>query len=123
MKNRTKNILILLVLILFLLFILNVPVTCIFKSVTGISCPSCGMTRAFFAILQFNFIDAFFLNILSIPLFLFIVISVIIMIIEIFRNKFEYVPKLLNFLSNYWYVFIILLILSFIWNISFNPYL
>lgn len=123
MKNRTKNILILLVLILFLLFILNVPVTCIFKSVTGISCPSCGMTRAFFAILQFNFIDAFFLNILSIPLFLFIVISVIIMIIEIFRNKFEYVPKLLNFLSNYWYVFIILLILSFIWNIFFNPYL
>lgn len=123
MKNRTKNILILLVLILFLLFILNVPVTCIFKSVTGISCPSCGMTRAFFAILQFNFIDAFFLNILSIPLFLFIVISVIIMIIEIFRNKFEYVPKLLNFLSKYWYVFIILLILSFIWNIFFNPYL
>lgn len=121
--KRTKNILILLILILFLLFILNVPVTCIFKSVTGISCPSCGMTRAFFAILKFNFVDAFFLNILSIPLFLFIAISVIIMIIEIFRNKFEYVPKLLNFLSKYWYVFIILLILSFIWNIFFNPYL
>mgnify|MGYP005757533529 FL=1 len=123
MKNRAKNILILFILIAFLLFVLNIPVTCIFKSVTGISCPSCGMTRAFFAILQFNFIDAFFLNILSIPLFLFIVISVIIMIIEIFRNKFEYVPKLLNFLSKYWYVFIILLILSFIWNIFFNPYL
>lgn len=121
--KRTKNILILLILILFLLFILNVPVTCIFKSVTGISCPSCGMTRAFFAILKFNFVGAFFLNILSIPLFLFIAISVIIMIIEIFRNKFEYVPKLLNFLSKYWYVFIILLILSFIWNIFFNPYL
>lgn len=121
--KRTKNILILLILILFLLFVLNVPVTCIFKSVTGISCPSCGMTRAFFAILKFNFVDAFFLNILSIPLFLFIAISVIIMIIEIFRNKFEYVPKLLNFLSKYWYVFIILLILSFIWNIFFNPYL
>lgn len=123
MKNRTKNILILLILILFLLFVLNVPVTCIFKSVTGISCPSCGMTRAFFAILHLNFIYAFFLNILSIPLFLFIVISLIIMIIEIFKNKFEYVPKLLDFLGKYWYVFIILLILSFIWNIFFNPYL
>ena len=123
MKNRTKNILILLILILFLLFVLNVPVTCIFKSVTGISWPSCGMTRAFFAILHLNFIYAFFLNILSIPLFLFIVISLIIMIIEIFKNKFEYVPKLLDFLGKYWYVFIILLILSFIWNIFFNPYL
>ena len=108
MKNRIKNVLILLILILFLLFVLNIPVTCIFKSVTGISCPACGMTRAFISILHLNF--------LSIPLFIFICISVIIMIIEIFRNKFNYIPKLLNFLGKYWYIFIILLIISFIWN-------
>lgn len=116
MNNRIKNILILLVLILFLLFVLNVPVTCIFKSVTGISCPACGMTRAFISILHFNFIDAFFLNILSIPLFIFIAFSVIMLIIEILKNKFEYVPKLLSFLGKYWYIFIILLAVSFIWN-------
>lgn len=101
MKNRIKNVLILLILILFLLFVLNIPVTCIFKSVTGISCPACGMTRAFISILHLNFLNAFLLNILSIPLFIFICISVIIMIIEIFRNKFNYIPKLLNFLGKY----------------------
>lgn len=116
MKNRIKNVLILLILILFLLFVLNIPVTCIFKSVTGISYPACGMTRAFISILHLNFLNAFLLNILSIPLFIFICISVIIMIIEIFRNKFNYIPKLLNFLGKYWYIFIILLIISFIWN-------
>ena len=116
MKNRIKNVLILLILILFLLFVLNIPVTCIFKSVTGISCPACGMTRAFISILHLNFLNAFLLNILSIPLFIFFCISVILMIIEIFRNKFNYIPKLLNFLGKYWYIFIILLIISFIWN-------
>ena len=116
MKNRAKNILILFILIAFLLFVLNIPVTCIFKTVTGISCPSCGMTRAFYSIFKFNFIDAFYLNILSIPLFIFIVLSLVIMIIEIFQNKFEYIPKLLNFFKKYWYIIIILLIISFIWN-------
>ena len=118
MATREKNIwiLILFILIAFLLFVLNIPVTCIFKSVTGISCPSCGMTRAFLSILHFNFVDAFFLNVLSIPLFLFIIFSIIIMIIEIFKNKFEYIPKLIRFLGKYWYIFIILLTISFIWN-------
>lgn len=116
MKNRIKNVLILLILILFLLFVLNIPVTCIFKSVTGISCPACGMTRAFISILHLNFFNAFLLNILSIPLFIFICISVIIIIIEVLRNQFNYIPKLLNFLGKYWYIFIILLIISFIWN-------
>ena len=116
MRNRIKNILILLILILFLLFVLNVPVTCIFKSVTGISCPACGMTRAFISILHFNFFYAFLLNILSIPLFILICISIIIMIIEILENQFNYIPKLLNFLGKHWYIFIILLIISFIWN-------
>ena len=116
MSNRLKNILIISILILFLLFILIVPVACIFKTATGISCSSCGMTRAFYSIFKFNFIDAFYLNILSIPLFIFIFLSLVIMIIEIFQNKFEYIPKLLNFFKKYWYIIIILLIISFIWN-------
>lgn len=117
MKNRTKNFLILFILSLFLIFVMNVPVTCIFKYVTGISCPACGMTRAFISILHLNFIDAFLLNILSIPLFLFITISIIIIIIEMFQNKFNYIPKLIEFLGKYWYIIIILLVLSFGWNL------
>ena len=114
--NRVKISIILIILICFLCFVATIPVTCIFQTVTGISCPACGMTRAFISILHLNFFNAFLLNILSIPLFIFICISVIIIIIEVLRNQFNYIPKLLNFLGKYWYIFIILLIISFIWN-------
>lgn len=100
MKNRTKNIYILAVLILFLLMIELIPVTCIFKQVTGIYCPACGMTRAFHSILELNFIDAFRYNILSFPLFIFLLFSSLILSYEIFTNKFQYIPKLLKTLSN-----------------------
>lgn len=118
MKNRIKNIFILGILALFLLVIYLVPVTCIFKQVTGISCPSCGMTRAFHYILNFNFIDAFYYNILSIPLFIFIVSSFIILIYEILANKFDYIPKLLNLFANKFVLIFIftIMFLSFIIN-------
>ena len=74
--NRIKNFIIIITLIIFLYIIAILPVTCIFKSVTGILCPACGMTRAFWSIMNFNFSQATYFNILSIPLFCFLVISV-----------------------------------------------
>lgn len=112
MNNSIKNICILGILTLFLLVIELVPVTCFFKQVTGISCPACGMTRAFHSILNFNFLNAFYYNILSIPLFIFIVSSVIILIYEIFTNKFEYISKLLKMLSNKFILIVILVMTS-----------
>lgn len=118
MNHRIKNIRILVILTLFLLMIEFIPVTCLFKQVTGISCPSCGMTRAFHCILNLDIIGAFHYNILSIPLFAFISISIIIMTYEIIANRFEYIPKLLNILSNKIVLIIILLFffISFIIN-------
>lgn len=118
MNNRMKNICILIVLSLFLLMIELLPVTCIFKQVTGISCPSCGMTRAFYSILKLDFLGAFQYNILSIPLFVFIISSFIILMYEIFTNQFQYIPKLLKLLSNKFVICIvtILLFTSFILN-------
>ena len=52
--NRIKNFIILVILIIFLYTISILPVTCFFKSVTGIYCPACGMTRAFRSILNLN---------------------------------------------------------------------
>ena len=72
--NRIKNFIIIITLIIFLYIIAILPVTCIFKSVTGILCPACGMTRAFWSIMNFNFLQATYFNILSIPLFIFIFI-------------------------------------------------
>lgn len=118
MKNRIKNICILTILTLFLLVIKFIPVTCIFKQVTGIYCPACGMTRAFHSILNLNFINAFCYNMLSIPLFIFIVSSFIILIYETLIGKFEYVPRLLKLLSNKLVLVIIfaMIFMSFIVN-------
>ena len=45
-------------LIIILLFY-HFKVGCIFQTFLGIPCPGCGMTRAFFSLIRFNFIDAF----------------------------------------------------------------
>ena len=101
MQTRRKNIIILTILITFLLILSIIPATCLFKKVTGIYCPACGMTRAFYSIIyNFDLIQAFSYNILSIPLFIFIVSSSFILIYEIITNKFNYIPKLLQLLSN-----------------------
>ncbi|OGV60383.1 MAG: hypothetical protein A2X45_18585 [Lentisphaerae bacterium GWF2_50_93] len=47
---------------------------CPFKSITGLDCPGCGLTRAFIAICHANFAEAFRLNALSyiiVPFFLY----------------------------------------------------
>lgn len=118
MNNRMKNICVLAVLTLFLLVIEMIPVTCLFLQVTGIYCPTCGMTRAFHSILAFDFISAFHYNILSIPLFIFIAVSFMILVYEIVTNQFRYIPKLLEILSNKFVLIIIFLfmIISFIIN-------
>ncbi len=42
---------------------------CLFKSVTGIPCPTCGMSRAFCAISHCEFRKAYEYNMLSFPLY------------------------------------------------------
>jgi len=45
-----------------LIFIKYIPIPCIFYEITGWKCPGCGMTRAVFSILHFNFKEAFYYN-------------------------------------------------------------
>ena len=114
--NRIKNGLILLVLISFLFCMAIRPVTCLFKTVTGIYCPACGMTRAFINILHFNFIEAFRQNILSIPLFFAIIYFIIMLSNDFIKNRFYYIPKLLKFFGKYDFQIIFLLFLSLVIN-------
>ena len=114
--NRIKNSIILIILICFLCFVATIPVTCIFQTVTGISCPACGMTRAFLALFHFDFLEAIYQNILSIPLFCFLVISVFMLCKDFVKNEFRYIPKVLDFLGKYWIWILILLFISFIFN-------
>lgn len=114
--NRLKIGLILLILISFLCFIAVMPVTCIFKTVTGISCPACGMTRAFHAILHFNFLEAIYQNLLSIPFFIFIIFSIFMLLKDFIQNRFSYITSILNFLNSNSFLVVILLIISFLFN-------
>ena len=118
MNNIIKNILILTILLIFLLMIKLLPVACLFWQATGIYCPACGMTRAFHSVMSFNLIEAFQYNILSIPLFLFIIITIIILLYEIIFNKWNYIPFILKKISNKHVIIMILfsMLLSMIIN-------
>lgn len=114
--NRLKNGLILTILISFLCFVAIMPVTCIFKTVTGIYCPACGMTRAIWSILHFDLLNACYQNMLSIPLFLFLILSVCMLIKDLVQNRFSYIPRVLHFFGKNAILILILLVISFIFN-------
>lgn len=114
--NRLKNGIILTILISFLILVAIMPVNCIFKTVTGISCPACGMTRSFLCILQLNFIAAIYYNLFSIPLFLFLIVSSMILLKEFIQNQFNYILKVLKFFEKHYIMILILLVISFLFN-------
>jgi hypothetical protein len=53
----------------------HLPIFCLFKAITGIPCPGCGMTRAFLELAEGDFVAAFQLNPFSIPFFLVLIFS------------------------------------------------
>lgn len=69
----------------------HLPLFCLFKTITGIGCPGCGMTRAFLELAEGNFIAAFHLNPFSVPFFLAIVFSA-------FKISFPVSPKVKSYL-------------------------
>lgn len=57
-KEKAKEYLKLLFIFL-LIFLIYIPMGCPIKLFTGVSCAGCGMTRAYFSLLHFNFSEAF----------------------------------------------------------------
>ena len=108
--KRIINILIILGTVFFIYLVVNVfDLDCIFKSIFGIRCPGCGLTRAFRSILSGNLIKAFKYNILSIPIFISIIVIFISMIIDIILNRINTIKYIDKLFSKY-YVFIIIII-------------
>ena len=50
------------------IFVVLLDFRCIFKSLTSIPCPGCGMTRAFIEISKLEFMNSFKYNIFALPL-------------------------------------------------------
>lgn len=60
---------------------------CPINRLFGISCFGCGMTRAFASILKMDFLTAVKYNVLSIPLFIFILLYCVLAIIDFLLEK------------------------------------
>ncbi len=113
--NRLKKIFIILFELILVYLILKYDINCFFKKYFGIRCVSCGLTRAFLAIMEFKFLDAFKYNIMSIPLFIFLIIINILFVFDVVfsSNKAE---KFLNNLSKYYTVIIIVVVITIVIN-------
>ncbi len=63
------------------------PVLCPLRALFGLPCPGCGMTRAFCALSQFEWLSAVELNALCIPLVLVLFITPVVALVELARGK------------------------------------
>ena len=104
------------VILFFLTKIFSVSL-CPIKSILGISCFGCGMTRGFISILNLDFKTAFEYNVLSIPLFVGIALYCIFSLIDFFLDK-NYIYIIEKQLAKkYMYlIYIIILIMATVLN-------
>ena len=103
--------------ILFLLTKVFSISLCPIKSIFGVSCFGCGMTRGFISILNLDFKTALEYNVLSIPLFVSIALYAIFSLIDFFLDK-NYVYIIEKQLAKkYMYlIYVIILIMATILN-------
>lgn len=97
---------------------------CLFKSATGVPCPSCGVTRSVLLLLQGNVLEAVWLNPLGILAGVFLILIPIWIGLDLFRNR----TSLLTFYTRseeiiraqkiIYIPLIVLVALNWIWNIS-----
>ena len=118
--KRIRSLFILCIGLLLFLFLWKIKPNCIFKELFGIPCPACGMTRAFECIFNFDFINAFYYNILAIPLFVLALIFIAILIYDLITNNDLFFKILFKFLEKSYLVIIVLIIISFIINLIKN---
>ncbi len=116
--KRCKNILILLFGTLFGLIAISgtIKLDCIFKKLFNISCPGCGLTRSFRALLRLDIITSFKYNIFGPILFIIIIIGIIFLIKDIIKNEDKTIKYTYKILNKYYYIVIICLIISMIIN-------
>lgn len=116
--KRFINLLIIFFGIIFIYIVITdmVSFRCIFKELFGISCPGCGLTRSFRAIINLDFGLAIKYNILGIPLFVIIILIVISLVIDIILNSDRTLKFINNFFKKNYIVIVLILIISLIIN-------
>ncbi len=119
MKRNKNSLLVFIILVILIYGILQVfGITCPIKFITGVSCPGCGMTRAYLSLLRLDFKSAYYYH----PLF---VLPALGLIIYIFRDKFSK-----KFLSRLEIFFVLVFLIVYIFRmmdpndtiVVFRPY-
>lgn len=105
--------------VISLVFILTsgiISYECPFKLLFHISCPGCGLTRAFRALIHFDLYTAFNYNILAIPLFIIGIITIVCMIIDTFKNNNKTIIYIFKILKKGYAVILFFVVLSMFIN-------
>mgnify|MGYP004571777181 FL=1 len=92
---------------------------CPFKSITNIPCPGCGMTRAFIALLHFEFMKALYYNFLSYFIIIVIILSYILYFIDLFRSG-NILTHFYKIMLKYKVIIFVLIFIAWIVNIYHN---
>ena len=117
---NSKKIIYLFVLIILLVFGILVvfvfDLHCIFKSLIGIPCPGCGLTRGVRELLDGNIIAAEKYNVLTIPVVFFMGSYLILLIFDLVQNT-DKLSKFLNFISKQYVFIIVVILITWVLNI------
>jgi hypothetical protein len=92
---------------------------CIFKTITGIPCPSCGSTRATLLLFHGEFGKSIFLNPFGIVTNILILLSIAWMLMDIIKSRDTFLP----FLKKTWdfriqLIIFLILVANWFWNIA-----
>lgn len=96
--------------------------TCVFKYMTGLPCPSCGMSRSVISVFQARFKDALYLNPLGYIMTLAMIVFPVWITMDLFVNKstfLKFYESIENYFKNKWiaYPFILIILVLWVWNI------
>ena len=83
---------------------LHLPGGCLFRFVTGLECPGCGMTRAFLSLADLDPVAAFHYNPWSLPLFLYLLLEAVGLGPRIRPRSRWFWPVLLAAVVSWWLV-------------------
>ncbi len=101
----------------------NIPLgSCIWKQVTGIACPSCGVTRSVLALCKGEFLNAILLNPFGLIVLIILLVAPLWIVYDVIRRK-ESLLRFYNFMERLLIqpgiaVPVVVLVMSnWIWNI------